>query len=130
MFAYLMAADLPGQHRDYLQVELPEKPGCLDRVANTPSQGFGGIDAYPGLLLRGAAYIWFVVNGHCFMDGNKRLGWIAGEQFLYANGFEVDHGKLTNEAMADNVLEVSQSQVDVESLAEWLKPFVVDLQMS
>lgn len=59
-----------------------------------------------------------LTRNHCFIDGNKRVGFIATYVFLGVNGYELDAGE--PEAV-DLMLQVAEGNVTETSLAGWLK---------
>jgi death-on-curing protein len=50
---------------------------------------FAGEDLYPTLVDKAGALGFALVQGHAFIDGNKRIGHAAMEVFLMLNGLEV-----------------------------------------
>jgi len=64
--------------------------GVLESAVAEPKATFGGVDLYPILVEKGAALCFSLVQGHPFIDGNKRVGHAAMETFLVLNGTEVD----------------------------------------
>jgi prophage maintenance system killer protein len=55
-----------------------------------PKATFGGSDLYPTLAEKAAALCLALVQGHPFIDGNKRVGHVAMETFLVLNGTEIN----------------------------------------
>jgi death-on-curing protein len=49
---------------------------------------FGG-DAYPTIFLKATALMQSLAQNQSFVDGNKRIAWIAGNTFLHLNSFTV-----------------------------------------
>ena len=60
--------------------------GLLDAATIMPRQSFGGQYVHQGLAAMAAAYLFHIVRGHPFIDGNKRVGALAALVFLDVNG--------------------------------------------
>jgi len=75
---------------------------------------------YESLAELAAAYAVYIVQGHVFMDGNKRAGAAAMLTFLVANGHKP---RLSMESVAPIMLDV-QRRAEVgertDVLVEWL----------
>lgn len=101
--------------------------GALESALAQPEMSFGGEDLYPTIAEKAAALGHSLIQNHCFMDGNKRVGHTAMEVFLVLNGYEI-------EAFIDEqeqvVLLVASGQMDRASLSEWLKQHIVERRPS
>jgi death-on-curing protein len=75
-------------------------------------------DLYSTLVEKAAALCFSLVQGHAFVDGNKRAGHAAMETFLVLNGAEVDAPVDEQERL---VLGVAASRVGREQLTDWLR---------
>jgi death-on-curing protein len=64
--------------------------GALESAVAQPKATFGGVDLYPTLVEKAVALCFSLVQGHPFVDGNKRVGHAAMETFLVLNGTEID----------------------------------------
>jgi prophage maintenance system killer protein/prophage antirepressor-like protein len=53
-------------------------------------QSFGGVDLLPSLEAKAANLLYYVVKGHPFNDGNKRIGAYLFVLFLHKNGMLYD----------------------------------------
>lgn len=69
-----------------------------------------------------ASYGYGLIMNHPFLDGNKRIGFVAMNVFLILNGFEID---VPEAEAVDTVLLVADNRMDEEGLAEWLRRVVV-----
>jgi death on curing protein len=63
--------------------------GRVQAALAQPMATFGGEDLYPALADKAAALGFALVQGHAFIDGNKRIGHAAMEVFLMLNGHEL-----------------------------------------
>lgn len=91
--------------------------------------GYEGVEAavnavknsyHEGVHELAAAYAVYIIQGHVFMDGNKRAGQAAMETFLTGNGISVD---LDNEEVARLMITLqdkSESGIGTDTLISWL----------
>jgi death-on-curing protein len=92
---YLTLGEAVELRRCLLQVTGGAPPGIrdfgvLESAIAQPKATFGGVDLYPTLVEKAAALGFSLVQGHPFVDGNKRVGHAAMETFLVLNGTEID----------------------------------------
>ena len=64
--------------------------GALEFAVAQPKVTFDGVDLYPTLVEKAAALGFSLVQGHPFVDSNKRVGHAAIDTFLVLNGTEID----------------------------------------
>jgi death-on-curing protein len=62
-------------------------PGLLESAVMTPQSTMGGEFLYGDVIGMAAAYMTGLVRNHPFLDGNKRVGLVAGLTFLIINGY-------------------------------------------
>lgn len=74
--------------------------------------------------LKFAGYLLFYLNrAHCFLDGNKRIGWAAANYVVLTAGFRIE---TTDEDAISFCLAVAASQVSSGlNVVEWLAARVV-----
>ena len=46
----------------------------LEQAIETPFQVFDGVELYPTIQAKGARLGYGLIQNHCMLDGNKRLG--------------------------------------------------------
>lgn len=95
--------------------------GVLESSIAQPKATFGGIDFYPTLVDKAAALCFSLVQGHPFLDGNKRIGHAAMETFLLLNGVEIEACIEEQERL---MLNLAAGHIDREGLTEWLRNHV------
>ena len=61
----------------------------LESAIETPFQAFGGEELYPTIQAKGARLGYGLIQNHCMLDGNKRLGTHAMLVFFALNGIEL-----------------------------------------
>lgn len=76
-----------------------------------------GTELYPHLFQKAAALLRSIAQNQPFLDGNKRIAWIAMRTFLAANGFDfhadVDEGLRL-------MIDLAERKLDVDDVAEFL----------
>jgi death-on-curing protein len=92
--------------------------GGLEAAAARPQATFGGEDLYPDPPAKAAALMHSLVMNHPFVDGNKRVGAMAAELFLAANGHELD---ADDDAFFELTLGVARGELSAEALAIWIR---------
>ena len=92
--------------------------GQFESATAQPHATFDGNDVYPELVDKAAALGFSLIQGHAFVDGNKRVGHAAMEVFLLLNGFELEAAVDEQEATIIAVASGSMSQTE---LATWLR---------
>jgi death-on-curing protein len=63
--------------------------GLLKSALAMPSSGIGDQYFHADLYEMAAAYLFHIVKNHPFVDGNKRVGFVASYVFLRLNGIQV-----------------------------------------
>ncbi len=90
--------------------------GVLEAAVARGRATFGGDDLYPDIPAKAAALMHSLVQGHPFVDGNKRVGAHAMLLFLTVNDYEpeVSPRELTSATRAI-------AKLAVEALAIWIR---------
>lgn len=60
--------------------------GALESAVVQPAMEAFGVELYPTLIEKAAAYLFFLARNHAFVDGNKRTAYAAAYTFLLMNG--------------------------------------------
>ena len=71
-----------------------------------------------------AAYLYHLVRNHAFVDGNKRIGALACDQFLFLNDLDLT---LTEEQLVETVLAVATGQMSKDDLTMLIRRHVQPL---
>ncbi|MGH7356005.1 MAG: type II toxin-antitoxin system death-on-curing family toxin [Candidatus Rokuibacteriota bacterium] len=95
--------------------------GALESAIAQPKATFGGLDLYPTLIEKAAALGFSLVQGHAFIDGNKRVGHAAMETFLVLNGTEIDAPVDDQERL---ILDLVAGRIGRSHLVDWLRQHV------
>lgn len=88
---------------------------ALDSALAQPKATFGGKLLHPSIAEQAAAYLFHLVQGHLFIDGNKRAGLAAMDTFLRANGRTLE---LSDEDLFALVMSVAAGVIKKEDLIE------------
>jgi len=91
-------------------------PGLLESALNRPLHLFSYGD--PDLFDLAAAYAAGLVKNHPFLDGNKRVGFMAAYTFLGINGFEL---QAPEEEAVVMTVGLAAGEIGAEVYAEWLR---------
>jgi len=119
---YLTLAEVVALHRRLLQLTGGAAGlrdlGALDAAVAQPKATFGGADLYPTLVEKATALCYALIQGHPFVDGNKRVGHAAMETFLVLNGAEVVASVDEQERL---ILDLAAGRISRAQLTEWLR---------
>jgi death-on-curing protein len=100
-----------GSRRQLVRPELLESAVALLQATML------GAELYPHLFQKAAALLRSISQNQPFLDGNKRIAWIATRTFLAANGFDV-------RADADEglklMIDLAERKLDVDEVAAFL----------
>jgi death-on-curing protein len=97
----------------------------LESAIAQPKSTFDKNDLYPSLTDKAAILCLAIVQGHPFVDGNKRTGHAAMATFLLLNGAEID---ATVDEQEKIMLALASGQMDRQKFAEWLNQHLSKLQ--
>lgn len=119
---YLTLGEVVDLHRRLLQATGGASGirdfGALESAIAQPKATFGGIDLYPTMVEKAAALAFSLVQGHPFVDGNKRVCHAAMETFLVLNGTEIDAPVDDEERL---ILDLAAGRIARTHLIDWLR---------
>ena len=102
---------------------VPRDVGLVQSAVSRPMTTVFGADAYPDLDTKVAALLHSLARNHPFIDGNKRVAWLAAGAFYYANGLLLD---APDDPAFDLVIDVATGNLDVPTIAsalgQWVRP--------
>ena len=91
--------------------------GLLESALARPQQKWAYAEK-PDLATLAAAYIFGLVKNHGYVDGNKRVAFMAAYVFLGINGYQLE----LDEADAATTIErAADGRVSEPALADWLR---------
>jgi death-on-curing protein len=86
--------------------------------------GFFGHDEYPSVFHKAAMLLYYFVKGHCFVDGNKRVGYYAMLAMLRINGykehFDNDFGYKSTIKVATSHCRQNEVKIFIRNIARTL----------
>jgi death-on-curing protein len=97
--------------------------GQLEAALAQPRATFDGTDLYPDLLAKAAALCFGLVQGHAFVDGNKRIGHAAMEMFLLLNGMRLVSNVDDQERL---ILDLAAGSLSREQLEAWVRAHAIE----
>lgn len=95
--------------------------GALESALAQPKATFDMNDLYPSLVDKAAALCFSIVQGHAFIDGNKRTGHAAMAVYLFLNGVDID---ATVDEQEQVMLTLASSQMNRLQFTDWLSQHV------
>lgn len=122
MTEYLSAEDIRWIHEIAIQryggVIGEHEPGQIEFMAQKPGMISFGVDLYPNLFSKAAAYLHGFATRQFFVDGNKRTAYIVTAVFLELNGYAL---VIDNDELYDMAMTVANNKISEQELSEWLK---------
>jgi death-on-curing protein len=95
--------------------------GLLESALARP-QHFWSYNQDADLASLAAEYGFGLAKNHAFLDGNKRIAFVAMNVFLILNGYEIE---APEPAVVDTMLRVADGRNGVDDLAAWLRSVIV-----
>ena len=89
----------------------------MESAIAQPKATFDGKDLYSSLAEKVTVLCSSIVQGHPFVDGNKRTGHAAMATFLLLNGAEID---ATIDQQEQIILALAAGRMNPQEFAEWL----------
>ena len=90
----------------------------LESSIYAPFSEYGGVELFPSIMEKAARFAFGIVKNHPFIDGNKRIGIMAMQIFLYINGIELI---CSNDDLVELGLGIANGETDYQKIADWLK---------
>jgi death-on-curing protein len=90
----------------------------LYSAVGQPEQSAFGEDVYPAVPDKAAAYAFFLVKNHPFVDANKRTAEAAMLVFLELNDFEFDAAQ---DEIADSFEKLAEGTIDQGRFFDWVR---------
>ena len=95
--------------------------GILESAVAQPKATFDGNDLYASLPEKAAVLCFSIVQGHPFVDGNKRTAHAAMATFLLLNSTEI---AATIDEQEQIIMTLASGQMNRHQLTEWLNQHV------
>lgn len=95
--------------------------GLFESALARPQNLFA-YEGVTGMARLAASYIFGLAKNHAFVDGNKRVAFIAGGLFLRLNGWRL---KAEQAEATLVILSVASGAMSEDELAEWIGRHIV-----
>ena len=92
-------------------------PGLLESALARP-QHVWAYEADADLATLAAEYGFGLAKNHAFLDGNKRIAFVASNVFLILNGFELE---APEPEVVDTILRVADGRMTRGKFAAWIR---------
>ncbi|QSJ15823.1 type II toxin-antitoxin system death-on-curing family toxin [Nostoc sp. UHCC 0702] len=92
--------------------------GLLDSALAQPQATFAGELLHPSIHEQAAAYLYYLVMNHPFMDGNKRTAFAVMDTFITMNEYNLN---LSEEEAYNLIIRVVQKEISKEELSAFLE---------
>lgn len=89
----------------------------LEYLVRIVQESINGEQLYPSLFDIAAAYSYYIIEDHIFIDGNKRTGMMSALTFLRLNEVDINYN-LTDETIENTALDIAQGKHTLNSLSE------------
>ena len=118
---FLMLDEVLLIHQDQIS-RYGGRPGIRDlnllkSALAMPQAGFGEEYFHEDPVEMAAAYLYYIIQNHPFIDGNKRTGLVAALVFLALHGIEINAAELELENL---IWGVAQGKVKKAEVREFL----------
>jgi death-on-curing protein len=104
-----------------------QNQGLLDSALARPKQKWSYDKSNPDIAYLSASYGWGLCRNHPFVDGNKRIAFIAIGVFLGLNNCYLD---AREEDAYLTIMKVAEGSLSEEALAEWIRKNSLKTQTS
>jgi death-on-curing protein len=84
-----------------------------------------GFDKYPTVYEKASMLMYFFTKNHCFVDGNKRVGFGVANVFLLLNEIELT---MSNDEAERMVMEIAESELRNEEIDHYIKKLSLKLE--
>lgn len=122
---WLTRAIVEAMHADQIRAHGGQQglrdPGLLESALARPRHAWAYQEDGVDLPALAAEYAFGLIKNHAFLDGNKRIGFVAANVFLLLNGFEIE---VEEPEVVDVVLRVAEGRLDQGELASWIRSAV------
>ena len=107
----------------YRVFNIPEGSACirdmglLASAVARPSASFGGEDLYKTLPEKAGVLMASLAQNHAFIDGNKRISYIAMRNMLLINGYDIN---ASEDEKYKFVLDIAKGKIKDEEVFSWI----------
>ena len=101
--------------------------GLLDSALEQPKLMFGGSYLHDSIPKMAAAYGFHLCMNHPFIDGNKRIAFVAMDTFLQMNGYEISAAE---KETYGTIIKLASGELTKKELTDWLETNIQKLKNS
>lgn len=95
---------------------------ALESTLMNPFQTFEGRDLYEGNILKCIVISYGLIQNHCFVDGNKRIGILMLITLLNSCGYTLS---VTQDDLYDLAINVASGKLDMEGMFDIVSKKVI-----
>lgn len=99
--------------------------GSLEYVVKAVQHRMMGIDIYPSLSRKAAAYAYHIITRHIFVDGNKRTGMACALLFLRLNGCLLIQN-IRKESVVELAVNIATGNAAFCDVVEWFDHVILE----
>lgn len=92
--------------------------GRIEAAVARMSSGAGQDEFFPDLYRKSAALLEALIQGHAFVDGNKRTAVLAANAMMELNGRRLSYGP---SEVVQFAVGVATHQIDFDGIVGWLE---------
>lgn len=118
MITVITFEDCLALYNRHIQPGYPVRPELLKSAIAAPFQTFEGKDLYPTVIEKAARLGFGIAQAQAFIDGNKRLAFIAMLTFLTSHGYELF---CTDKEVVAQFTAIATREIDAHQFARWLQ---------
>ncbi|QGT98797.1 Death on curing protein, Doc toxin [Candidatus Syntrophocurvum alkaliphilum] len=89
---------------------------ALDSAIYSPLATFDKQELYPDIIEKVAVLLYYIVNNHPFIDGNKRTAFVVALTVFVANGYSL---KFTQAEVIKFMLNVASGGSNYQQITKW-----------
>ena len=116
---YLLIAEAVTGLKAEVLAEMPRVVSLASSALSVPGSGWQGQEAYPELAQKAGLLAARLAKNHPLPDGNKRVAWLAMNEFLERNGYQLEQPEPSD--AVDAMLRVASSEMAEGDFVEWLR---------
>jgi death-on-curing protein len=97
--------------------------GLVEQIVGAAFQTFEGVDPHPGPFEKAAMLLRGITQGHPFVDGNKRVGFLLAAYYLRNVGYPLP-ARFHEDAMIEFCLQVAAGSIrDLQEITAMIRQF-------
>lgn len=99
----------------------------LDYALDIIESSIFGVDEYPSIEDKACKLCFSIINGHCFVDGNKRTGEYCLTTFLEMNTVKLN---LSKEEIVKLMNSIADNSITYEKFVEIIKEHTLPITLT